>query len=76
MAEHDAHSLVRESATRALSMVDAPDKISIYKRIVQQEKAYNVLGEALAQLFQESPDDALKLSGNFEKTTQPTSHPK
>ena len=38
MAEHDAHSLVRENATRALSMVDAPDKISIYKRIVQQEK--------------------------------------
>lgn len=67
MAEHDAHSLVRESATRSLSMVDLADKISIYKRIVQQEKAYNVLGEALAQLFQESPDDALKLSSNFEK---------
>lgn len=60
-SEKDEHSLVRESAVRALGSTEVADKTSIYKRILTNEKAYNVIGEALSQLFMESPEDALAI---------------
>lgn len=60
-AEKDSHSLVRESAVRALSVIDVADKSGIYQRILNNERAYNVIGEALSQLFMESPEDALAM---------------
>ncbi len=76
MAENDPHSLVRESAIRALGSLNNLDFSPIYKKVIEKDKAYNVIGEAISQLFFVAPEEALRLSKNFEKENTPYLIPK
>ncbi|MBK8701974.1 MAG: alanyl aminopeptidase [Saprospiraceae bacterium] len=71
MAKSDPHSLVRESAIRALGMLSFEDKSALYEAVLSKEQAYNVLGEALTQLNLEKPEKAAYICSELENENAP-----
>ncbi len=67
MITNDSHSAVRESALRSLSAIEGVDKAAVLKNVFKNEKAYNVLGEAITQQYLVSPKDALEYCTMLEK---------
>ncbi len=67
MITSDPHSLVRESALRSLAVLENVDKGTLLKTVFTNEKAFNVLGEALSQQQSFNAKDALEYCTLLEK---------
>ena len=61
------HSMVRETALRSLTGIEYQNKINLLENILKNEKAYNVIGEALSQLYIQDPVKTRIFCKNFEK---------
>jgi aminopeptidase N len=71
MATDDAHSAVRESALKLFAQFESANKVNVLEKIIKTEKAYNVLGEAVAQLNEVNPQKSMELCNKLESENNP-----
>lgn len=71
LAMSDEHSSVRESALKLFAQFESPEKVNVLEKIIKSEKAYHVLGEAIAQLNEINAQKSLELCNQLESENNP-----